>query len=250
MSATAMIWAFDWLWPFVLGAMALVAVFTASLSWAVAPTQGDGGARRTWLLTLAVPLLVMALYAALGNPRGLNPRDRHPTPDESAETMVDKLADRLKAQPDNPAGWLMLARSYKVLQRHADAAEAFEHARPLAWDDVETMAEWTEARILSQGQRFDRRSQELLARAMSLEPDDPGVLMLRGLAALDRGDTQAAHGVLMQLSNLYPEDSADRQALDAALTQLAEGRDPRVQGAGAHTGAGAGVALPVPASSQ
>jgi hypothetical protein len=34
----------DWLWPFVLMAMALVALFTASLVWAVAPSPlwGEG----------------------------------------------------------------------------------------------------------------------------------------------------------------------------------------------------------------
>jgi cytochrome c-type biogenesis protein CcmH len=170
----------------------------------------------------------MALYAALGNPRGLNPRDRHPVPNESAETMVGKLAERLEAQPDNPQGWLMLARSYKVLQRYAESADAWEHAKSLAWDDAEAMAEWTEARILSQGQRFDRRSQELLARAMSLDANAPGVLMLRALAALDRGDAGAAQKVMTQLRDMYPEGSADRQALDAALAQLAAGRDPRV----------------------
>ena len=177
------------------------AAFTASLAGAASHSaaggEGAGEAprralRTTWFVTLAVPLIAMALYAALGNPRGLNPRERQPTPDEPAETMVGKLAERLKTQPDNPQGWLMLARSYKVLQRHAESAEAFEHARALAWDDVEAMSEWTEARILSQGQRFDRRSQELLARAMSLEPDHPGVLMLRGATGRRARSARAA----------------------------------------------------------
>lgn len=229
MNAMAMVVGTDWLWPFVLVAMALVALFTASLVWSASADDGAPGARRrVWLLTLALPLAAMALYAALGNPRGLNPRDRHPVPNESAETMVGKLAERLKAEPDNPSGWLMLARSYKVLQRYAESAEAWERAKELAWDDVEAMAEWTEARVLSQGQRFDRRSQELLARAMSLQADAPGVLMLRALAALDRGDAPAAQKALAQLRDLHPEGSLDRRALDAALAQLATGRDPRV----------------------
>ncbi|MDO5692308.1 MAG: hypothetical protein Q4G70_07495 [Pseudomonadota bacterium] len=230
MSPMAMIIATDWLWPFVLAAMVLVALFTASLAWSAGSggVDGSGARRRIWVLTITLPLAAMALYAALGNPRGLNPRDRHPVPDEAAETMVGKLAERLRAEPDNPAGWLMLARSYKVLQRYAESAEAWEHAKELAWDDVEAMSEWTEARILSQGQRFDRRSQELLARAMSLDANAPGVLMLRGLSALDRGDVPAAQKVLTQLRDQYAEGSLDRQALDAALAQLAEGRDPRV----------------------
>lgn len=238
MNPLTMVFAADWLWPFVLLAMALVAVFTASVVWASTPStrwgegRGEGlprskSHRRIWLLTLLMPLAAMALYAALGNPRGLNPRDRHPVPAESAETMVGQLAERLKAQPNNPQGWLMLARSYKVLQRYAESADAWERAKDLAWDDVEAMSEWTEARVLSQGQRFDRRSQELLARAMSLDAEAPGVLMLRVLAALDRGDAPAAQKVMAQLRDIYPEGSPDRLALDAALAQLAQGRDPR-----------------------
>ena len=244
MNPMAMILVTDWLWPFVFAAMALVALFTASLVWASSASSRGGeelsrppGHRRIWLLTLLVPLTAVALYAALGNPRGLNPRDRHPVPAEAAETMLGKLAERLQAQSDDPAGWRMLARSTKVLQRYAESAEAWEHAKSLAWDDVEAMSEWTEARILSQGQRFDRRSQELLARAMSLDANAPSVLMLRGLAALDRGDTPAARKVLTQLRDLYAEGSLDRQALDTALAQLAAGQDPRI-GGGAATSTG------------
>lgn len=97
MNAVTMVFTTDWLWPFVLVAMALVAVFTASLAGAASHSaaggEGAGEAprralRTTWFVTLAVPLIAMALYAALGNPRGLNPRERQPTPDEPAETMV------------------------------------------------------------------------------------------------------------------------------------------------------------------
>ena len=77
MSPMTMILATDWLWPFVLAAMALVALFTGTLVWSASGGAGDapGARRRIWLLTITLPLAAMALYAALGNPRGLNPRD-------------------------------------------------------------------------------------------------------------------------------------------------------------------------------
>ena len=37
-------------------------------------------------------------------------------------TMLGKLLARLKENPDNPQGWVMLARSYRVLGRFAEAA--------------------------------------------------------------------------------------------------------------------------------
>jgi cytochrome c-type biogenesis protein CcmH len=44
------------------------------------------------------------------------------------ETMVSGLAERLKDQPDNVEGWLKLIRSYVVLGRADDAAEAARDA--------------------------------------------------------------------------------------------------------------------------
>lgn len=243
-----MLRAADWLWPFLLLGMALAGLLAASLVWAsgaparpagphapaadappAAPRPRGGGRLPAWLITLAAPVLVVALYAALGNPRAINPLARQPVPDEAAETMVSQLAARLQANPDNPQGWLMLARSYKVLGRYAESANAWERAKDLVWNDADSLAEWTEARILAHGQRFDRRSQELLARAMSLNPEHAGVLLLRGLAALDRGDAAAAQKAFTTLRDQYPDASPDRNALDAALAQIAAGQDPRPQ---------------------
>ncbi|MDO5289648.1 MAG: hypothetical protein Q4F13_08455 [Pseudomonadota bacterium] len=261
MSTWQMLRAADWLWPFLLLGMALAGLLAASLVWASgAPAARPAAARANeadvmdaanaadaadtahagsrprsggrlpaWLITLAAPLLVVALYAALGNPRAINPLARQPVPDEAAETMVSQLAARLQVEPGNLQGWLMLARSYKVLGRYAESADAWEHAKDLVWNDADSLAEWTEARILAHGQRFDRRSQELLARAMSLAPEHPGVLLLRGLAALDRGDAAAAQKAFTTLRDQYPDASPDRNALDAALAQITAGQDPRPQ---------------------
>lgn len=234
MNATRMLLATDWLWPFVGLAMALVAAFTASLVWALGPPRGAapgsaaprGGA--VWAVTLAAPLLAMALYAALGHPRAINPAARAQAPAESAETLVDKLAERLRTQqPDNLPGWAMLGRTYKVLGRHAEADAAFAHAEALALQDADLLADWVEARVNAQDQGFDTRSRQLLARAMALAPEHPGVLMLRALAALDDGNAAAATRLLTQLRASYAEDSPDHQVLGWALAELAAGRDPR-----------------------
>lgn len=66
-----------------------------------------------------------------------------------------------------------------------------------------------------------------LMRARSLAPDHPAVLMMRALAALDRGDRAAAGQTLMRLRGLYAPGSADREALDGALRRLDAGEDPR-----------------------
>jgi cytochrome c-type biogenesis protein CcmH len=48
--------------------------------------------------------------------------------------MVARLAAQLNAQPDDPAGWARLVRSYGVLGDKARQAAALERARALFKD--------------------------------------------------------------------------------------------------------------------
>ena len=50
--------------------------------------------------------------------------------------MVERLAQRLKDQPQDAEGWAMLARSYSVLGRHPEALQAYEKALALRKDDA------------------------------------------------------------------------------------------------------------------
>jgi cytochrome c-type biogenesis protein CcmH len=64
-------------------------------------------------------------------------------PDERAamiEGMVEGLAARLEDQPDDPQGWLRLARAYGVLGRKDDARSALNQAEERAEARLETGA--------------------------------------------------------------------------------------------------------------
>ncbi|WP_420345697.1 c-type cytochrome biogenesis protein CcmI [Pelagibius sp.] len=78
--------------------------------------------------------------------QALSPEER----DQFIRSMVDSLASRLEEQPDNPEGWLQLARSYTVLGDVEAAGRALERAAPL----VEAMPADAPARAALQ-QRLD-----------------------------------------------------------------------------------------------
>ncbi len=54
-----------------------------------------------------------------------------PSAVQQIEAMVGKLAERMKDKPDDAEGWTMLARSYTVLGRFADALPAYARAAEL-----------------------------------------------------------------------------------------------------------------------
>lgn len=223
-----------WLIQFVAALALLVMVATAWLAWvasaipdAASDTDDTHGRRWVWVLVLLVPLLVVIVYARLGHPVAANPA--HHRHEQSPLTMVDKLAQRLRENPDQPEGWLMLGRSYQVLGRYADAAMAYEQGEQLALQDVDILTDWIESRMQAAQGHFDQRSLDLLLKAQSLEPKHQSVLLLGGLAALDRGDQPAAKRLLKRLQALTPEGTPDREALDRAIEELAQGRDPRLK---------------------
>jgi cytochrome c-type biogenesis protein CcmH len=95
---------------------------------AAPPSTASGLA--TLLIAVALPVAATGLYGLLGAPESLLP----PAPAVEAavspdvERMVAGLAARLEQNPDDPKGWAMLARSYQVMGRHAQAQAAWARA--------------------------------------------------------------------------------------------------------------------------
>ncbi len=55
--------------------------------------------------------------------------------------MVERLADRLRAEPNDAEGWLRLARAYRLLGRGMEARAALDRAAALWPDDPRVVAE-------------------------------------------------------------------------------------------------------------
>ena len=62
----------------------------------------------------------------------LSPQER----EAAIKSMVDRLADRLKASPDDLEGWRRLGRARSVLGDHVGAAEAWKQADRLKHDGI------------------------------------------------------------------------------------------------------------------
>lgn len=178
-----------------------------------------------YLLIVAVPALSFALYWILGdyqaitrvndpNQAGQTGQDNAAMPSpEAINQMVAKLAEKLKNEPDNLEGWLMLGRSYKVLERYPEAVEAFSHAHQLAGDKVEVMLPYAEVVALSKGGNWGGKPYELIAKSLSIEPDNPTGLWFAAIANAQQGDKKTAVDFLRKLETRLPADSPDKQQI-------------------------------------
>ena len=157
------------------------------------------------LAGLAAFALVFAAagYAWLGNPAALAIAPGAPGAAAVAETgqdvdkaqfeaMTQRLADRLKSQPDDAEGWAMLGRSYNVLERFPQALEAYKKVVALRPNEAQGFADMADAMGMVAGRKLDGEPEQMISRALALDPDNAKALGLAGTVAFDRGDAAGA----------------------------------------------------------
>ena len=175
------------------------------------------------VLVFALPLLAVAGYALLGNPLALNPEKAVAQSQMTAEdinAMVEKLAARMQENPDDTNGWLMLARSYKMLGRYDEAVAAFGKAEKAVAEDPEQLASYAETLAMASGKGLSGKALELVNQALKLNPQHAHALFLAGMAAMERGDRSAAIGYWETLLSQVEPGSELDQMLRQGIEQM------------------------------
>lgn len=178
-------------------------------------------------LVIAVPMLAGVLYFYLGNRDALTVSGISAADDSlpgkfsaqrlSVQKMVDRLAARLNQQPDDAEGWLMLGRSYMVMKRYREAADAFDRVHALVGDNPGVLLLSAEALAMSNGGRFAGQPDELIKKALALNGNEPMALWLAGMAASQRGNDKTALGYWRRLRPVVAKDSAAADRLGALI---------------------------------
>lgn len=137
---------FFWLFALLLGVLALAFVALPFFRSQKIPVK------TALIISILLPGLAVGMYLYLGSP---NVKSSHPgsmaagrSDRASTETasqkkvssvasMIDRLAARLEENPSDGKGWLLLARSYKHVNRLEDAATAYAKAASLGEVDPE-----------------------------------------------------------------------------------------------------------------
>jgi cytochrome c-type biogenesis protein CcmH len=145
-----------------------------------------------WLILALIPVCAAGFYIWRGHPRGEQAEMAQAPNAEQINAMVQGLADKLAKNPDNPDGWLMLARSYMNLNRVQDAVAAFAHLEGKMDNDSGLLADYAEALVATQDPANSHKAAKLVAQALALEPGNAKALFLSGGLAFSQGDYRTA----------------------------------------------------------
>lgn len=206
---------------------------------AASDAQGTLARRAGFVAVVVVPILSFALYANVGSPYLQAPAPGAPTPQPAdanaqqtpladVDTMVSRLAERLKQNPSDLKGWKMLGWSYAHTDRPKEAADAYRHAVTLSPDDAGLQALLAEAIVQSSEGKVTPEADAVIQKALTLDPKEPRAAYLAGLSLEQHGRQNEAFASWNKLLN-SSEVSADWvPELKRSLASLAQklGKDP------------------------
>lgn len=178
-------------------------------------------------LIIMIPIAAILAYTLMGNPRAIDPANTTPQKQMTAEdisAMVNRLAERMKNNPDDMNGWLMLARSYKMMGRYADAADAYAKASAKVDEDPELLASYAETLAMAAGKGLAGKPRELINKALKLDPKHAHTLFLAGAAAMEAGEGDAAVGYWEALLPQVEAGSELEQMLRGGIEQIKQGK--------------------------
>lgn len=178
-----------------------------------------------YALAIGLPLVAVIFYLQIGNPKGITDPESGGAPPVAAsgersqaqiEANVAALAKRLQSNPSDTQGWIMLARSYRSMERFGEAAGAYAMATELKPNDADLLTEYAFVSAMAAGQRLDGRPTEIINQALKVDPENAKALQLAGSAAFQAKDYKKAIE--------YWERVLKRVPADSELAELMTGR--------------------------
>ncbi|HEU4855113.1 MAG TPA: c-type cytochrome biogenesis protein CcmI [Nitrosospira sp.] len=171
------------------------------------------------LTALAVPLLAVSLYLWLGNTKALLPQpamEQMPmgaAADDGGHanisSVLENLTARLREQPDDVEGWLMLGRTYAMMQRFNEAKDAYEKVLALSPDNSEFITDYADIVAMTNNGSLLGQPLELINKALRLDPGNPKALALAGTAEFEQKKYKEAAAYWEKLLALIPPSEAD-----------------------------------------
>ena len=171
-------------------------------------------------ICLFVAILSAGFYFYLGDAAQIAEKGAEkPMTQESVEKMVEEFAAKMDKEPDNLKGWAMLARSYRILGRNAEAANAYARAGAFVDSDPQLLADYADVLAANANGNFAGKPQQLINKALAQDPNNLLALWLSGTAAFNAQNYKAAVQCWEKLAKQLPAESDEARAIAASIAE-------------------------------
>jgi cytochrome c-type biogenesis protein CcmH len=139
------------------------------------------------------------------------------------ESMVERLAAKMKEEPENLEGWIRLANAYGVLEKRAEARAAWAEAAKRAPSRLDVQLDYAGALIQGRddlAKNLPAEFPEAVKRIRTLDPENPLGLFYAGVVARAEGRPDEAKALWEKVLALMPEGAPERQQLQREIDTL------------------------------
>lgn len=134
-------------------------------------------------------------------------------------SLLGPLEAKLKQNPNDGNGWALLARSYVEIGQHASSFDSFDNAIKLIQNEPQLLADYADAIAVVNGHKFNGKSDALIQKVLSLDPNHEKGLLLAGTSAFNHRDYKNAIVHWRHLLALLPTDSTLTAEVIASIAE-------------------------------
>lgn len=180
-----------------------------------------GSTKKTAIgICIFIVVISSGLYFSFGDVyRVAQKNSETPMSQEGVEKMVTEFAAKMEKDPSNLQGWVMLARSYRILGRNQDAVKAYERAGSFVDSDPQLLADYADTLAANANGNFAGKPLSLINQALKLDSNNLMALWLSGTAAFNANNYRSAAQTWEKLASQLPPNSEELKMIEGSIAE-------------------------------
>jgi len=168
------------------------------------------------IIIIFIPVIAVSIYLKINNGLiSLSPDFETQLQSQipSIEQAIASLEKKLKQDPSNIDGWMMLGRSYLISEKFDAAVMVYSKANEITnGANPDILVAYGEAKGFSAGQKFNEAMLALFTRALQIDPTHKRGLWYAGLAAYQLEDFRSSVEFWEKLLQQVPNDQSEAKS--------------------------------------
>lgn len=205
-----------------MGLLLLLAL--AFMAWPLLSSQYTE-TRRRWPLAagliIAVGAGAVALYSDSGTPSLVGRESPQESVNPETMALIRKLEKVMEDRPNDPKGWLLLARAYTKLGRVDKAIEAYRRVLELQPENTRAAMAMGGLMVAASGGQVPPEAMKVFQKIADSGSAPPMVQFYLGMGYMQAGDSAAAYDAWAELAKSTPPGAPWIPMLRKNLTKLA-----------------------------
>ena len=172
-------------------------------------------------VAVCVPAIALTIYINVGSPQlpsqPFAERQQASVEEQDLASLILKVEDHLRKNPEDGRGWKIIAPAYLQLRRFRDAASAYSRALSISGRDAETLTNYGEALVLAEQGLVTEQARAAFLEAAKADRSQFKAIFYLGLAERQDGKIQSAISLWEKLLEDGSKDAPWRPVVEAQL---------------------------------